>query len=341
MGGPGFQSLENIRVTRSKPDNQPFDKVAVEPTSQWFLRAAKRHPIWLFLLAEVAFFTVASPYFMTVSNLSNVLQQGSYIGFISIGLTLVILTGNIDLTVGSIVGLCGCLSVGLQPHLGLPCAILIAAIAGLLLGSLNGFITEFAGINSFIVTIAGMIGIRGLVFLYTGTESLSSEDDRFNDFGTMAIGPISVTAILSVLIFVTINWILSRTIFGREVYAVGGNRSAAINAGVNVSRDVIITFSLSGLMAAISGISMAAQLSGATPILGEGYELWAVIAVVVGGTTLRGGSGSLLGTLGGVMALAALRNGMNLIHVEPFYVLVITGLALIVAMLADNYSKSR
>ena len=227
------------------------------------MRGAKRYPIWLFLLVEVIIFAFASPYFLTASNLSNVLLQGSFVGFIAVGLTVVMINGDIDLTVGSMAGLCGCLAVGLQ-FLGLVPALLLSLAAGFTLGGLNGVIIEKTGVNSFIVTIAGMIGIRGLVFLYTGGQPLSSDYDQFNDFGTASVGPLSLITILFLALLVSTQWMLSATIYGREAYAIGGNRIAATNAGIKVSRQIIVNFALSGLLASISGIAMAAQLSGAT-----------------------------------------------------------------------------
>lgn len=315
--------------------------LAVEPESRlaplW--RGVRRHPIWIVLLAEIVFFSLISRYFLTVNNLSNVLLQGAFIGFVSIGLTIVMISGEIDLTVGSVIGLCGCLSVGLQT-LGLWPAILLSLAAGVGLGAMNGVIVEKTGINSFIVTLAGTIGIRGLAFLYTGGDSLSALSDDFNDIGGMTVGPVSVVAILFLVILGGMQWVLTRTTHGQAAYAIGGNRSAAINAGIQVARHNIVNFALSGLFAAVCGIAMAAQLDGATPILGQGYELWAIIAVVVGGTKLQGGAGSMLGTLGGVLTLAVLRNGMDLAHVEPFYAFVVTGVTLIAALWLDKYLRS-
>ncbi|HKJ95022.1 MAG TPA: ABC transporter permease [Gammaproteobacteria bacterium] len=294
-----------------------------------------RHPIWLFLAACVIFFSFGSPYFFTPFNLSNILVQSAFIGFLSIGMTLIMINGNIDLTVGSTLALCASLAVGLQDY-GLVVAIAGAVAAGLLLGLLNGVIVVKTGVHSFIVTLGGLIGIRGLVFVYTGENSLSATNMSFLDFGMISFGPISIIAVLFVVLMLAFQWMLSRTRHGREAYAIGGNLSAAENAGVKVSRHIVINFVISGLMAAVAGITMATQMGAATPNLGTNYELWTVIAVVLGGTKLQGGAGSLWGTLGGVLTLGVLRNGMNLMHVQPFYVLVILGLVLILALFVDK-----
>ena len=298
---------------------------------QW----AARSTIWLFLVVAIVFFSWASPYFLSVYNLSNILLQGSFVGFLAIGMTLVMVNGNIDLTVGSILGLAACLSVGLENY-GLGTAIIGALGAGAALGLINGLLVERAGVDSFIVTLGGMIGIRGLVFVYTQENSLSATSDAFTNAGAISAGPISIVAILFLILILGFQWMLSTTCHGRNAYAIGGNRVAARNAGIRISRHVIINFMLSGLLAAVAGIASASQFGAATPDLGDSYELWAIIAVVVGGTKLRGGVGSLWGTLGGVLTLAVLRNGLNLTHVQPFYVLVIMGIALIGALLLDK-----
>lgn len=304
---------------------------ALTGTGNWL----KRNPIWLFLVACIVFFSFGSPYFFTVFNLSNVLVQSAFIGFLAIGMTLIMINGNIDLTVGSNLALCACLAVGLQEY-GLVVALLGAVAAGTALGFLNGLIVVKTGVHSFIVTLGGLIGIRGLVFVYTGEDSLSATSMAFMNFGMMSIGPLSAIAVLFLVLMAVFQFVLSRTRHGREAYAIGGNRSAAENAGVKVGRHIIVNFTISGLMAAIAGITMSTQMGAATPNLGTVYELWTVIAVVLGGTKLQGGSGSLWGTLGGVLTLGVLRNGMNLMHVPPFYVPVILGMVLILALFLDR-----
>jgi ribose transport system permease protein len=328
----------------SQPTDVPLSRpraTAVSASSRsrisalYLRRLAARSTIWIVLAIALVFFSIASPYFLSVYNLSNVLLQGTFVGFLAIGMTLIMINGNIDLTVGAILGLSACLSVGLQPY-GLGVAIGGALAAGAALGWLNGMLVEFTGVDSFIVTLAGMIGIRGLVFVYTQENSLSAISDAFTNAGSMSVGPISLIAILFLILLFGFQWLLSATCHGRNAYAIGGNRSAAVNAGIRVPRHIIINFTLRGLLAAVAGITSASQFGAATPNLGESYELWAIIAVVVGGTKLRGGAGSLWGTLGGVLTLAVLRNGLNLTHVQPFYVLVIMGVALIGALMLDK-----
>lgn len=300
------------------------------------LDMARRNPVWLILVALIVLFSLQTPFFFTVFNLSNILYQAALIGFLAVGLTPVLINGNVDLSVGAMVALSACLAVGLQPIGFLP-ALAIAILACTFLGLLNGFIVEFTGVNSFIVTLAAMSGIRGLAFLYAGDTSLSSPTSDLIELGMMSIGPLSITALFFVALVLVFQFMLSRTAHGRNTYAIGGNRSACENAGVHVQRNVIVNFAVAGAMAGIAGVSMAAQLGAATPSYGAEYELWAIIAIVLGGTSLQGGRGSVIGTFGAVLALAVLRNGLNLIQVSGFYVLVILGLTLIAALALDRH----
>ena len=292
-------------------------------------------PIWLLALGLAAYFAIASPYFLLPSNIANILLQTALLGFLALGLTPVMVSGNIDLTVGAVLGLSACLVVSLEMY-GLPVAIIGAITAGVALGVLNGVIIERTGVNSFIITLGGMIGIRGLAFLYAGDTSLSPLDDQLTRIASLSIGPISTIVVLFVIAAIAFHLLLKHTPAGRYIYAIGGNRAAARDAGVPVSRHVILTFALSGAMAALCGVAMAANLGAATPSFGKDYELWAIIAVVLGGTSLRGGTGSVVGTLGAVAALAILRNGLALLNVQPFYEPIIMGLTLIGALLVDR-----
>jgi ribose transport system permease protein len=299
-----------------------------------------RRPIWLLCAVLVVLFSLQSSFFLTTFNLSNILFQCSLIGFLAVGLTPVVISGNIDLSVGAIVGLSSCLAIGLQP-LGLLPAVAVAIAAATGIGALNGVIVEKTGINSFIVTLAAMIGVRGLAFLYAGDTSLSAIDDRLAEFGHLSIGPVSVISLGFLASVAIVNWVITNTRHGRNTYAIGGNRDAAVNAGIQVSPHIIGNFALSGAMAGICGVAMAADLGAATPSYGKDYELWAVIAVVLGGTSLRGGAGTAIGTFAAVLTLAVLRNGLNLIHVSPFYILVVMGLALIGATIIDSQLNRR
>lgn len=304
------------------------------------LKVIRQNPVWLIGSVLAIFFSMASPYFLTTFNISNILLESALIGFLAVGMTPVIASANIDLSVGSLVGLTACLAVGLQPF-GLSTALIAALAAGLVLGALNGLLVERLGISSFIITLAAMIGYRGLIYAYTGDNSLSPIDDRLTEFSYLSIGPLSMIPIVFLISVVIFQIILKSTIHGRNTLAVGGNRTAAENAGIPVSRTIVLNFALSGLMAAVCGIALAANLSAATPTYGQDYELWAVIAVVLGGTRLRGGIGGLVGTFAAVATLGILRNGLNLTGVSPFLMPVIMGATLIVVLVVDRQMNRR
>lgn len=292
-------------------------------------------PAWLAAIVLVCGFAWASPHFFTALNLGNVLFECSLVGLLAIGLTPVMIGGHIDLTVGSVVGLTACIVIMLQPD-GLTASIVAALGVGALIGFVNGVLVERLGISSFVITLAGMIGLRGLAFLVAGDTSLAAPDDRLYSLGAWSIGPISLITMVFLVSVVVCQWMLRRTVHGRYTYAVGGSRTAARDAGVRVSVHVVANFVLSGIMAALCGVSMASNLSTAAPSYGKDYELWAVIAVVLGGTRMRGGTGDAMGTFGAVLALAILRNGMNLVGVPPFYIPIFMGVALIGALFFDT-----
>ena len=307
---------------------------------QWLAR----NPIWGFILLIFIFFSFANPYFFALQNFKNILVQTSTIGLIALGMTLVMINGNIDLSVGAIVALAASLCVDIQDwHMFagwgdwaiLP-AVLAALAAGTLLGALNGVIVWKTGVDSFIVTLGAMLGIRGLVFVYTKQQSFFASNFAFSDFGSSNLGPLPTLAVLFLLCAIAVHFLLSRTVHGRNTYAVGGNRSAAVNAGIRVGPHMLVNFMIVGFFAALAGITLSSQMGAATPNLGTNYELWVITSVVLGGTKLNGGAGDIIGTMGGVLAIGILRNGMNLMQVPAFYVLVILGVILIAVLFLDK-----
>jgi ribose transport system permease protein len=297
---------------------------------------ALTQPIWLFVIAITIFFSFGSPHFLDVQNFKNILVQTSTIGLIALGMTFVMINGNIDLSVGAVVALSASLAVGLQADLGILPAVVVALAAGIGLGFVNGMIVWKTGVDAFIVTLGAMIGVRGLVFVYTQEQSFFSMNFAYADFGMSTLGPLPTLAVIFLGFALLMHWILSSTIHGRNTYAVGGNREAAINAGIKVGPHMVVNFMIVGFFAALAGVTLSTQMGAATPNLGRDFELWTITAVVLGGTKLAGGSGSIIGTLGGVLAIGILRNGMNLMQVPAFYVLVILGVILITVLFIDR-----
>lgn len=296
----------------------------------------KQQPIWIFVLVCFVFFSFASPYFFDTGNFSNILVQASTIGLIALGMTFVMINGNIDLSVGATLALAAALAVDLQADLGILGAVMVGLLAGILIGALNGIIAWKTGVDAFIVTLGAMIGVRGLVFIYTEEQSFYAPELAYSDFGAMEIAGIPVLALIFIAMVVLSHMVLKYTIHGRNVFAVGGNRSAAKEAGIRVGPHMLVNFIFVGFMAALSGILLSTQMGASTPNLGRDYELWTITAVVLGGTRLTGGYGSIIGTFGGVLAVAILRNGMNLLQVPSFYVLIILGSILIIVLFIDK-----
>lgn len=298
-------------------------------------------PIWLFTLACVAFFSVSTEHFADVGNFTNILIQTSTIGLIALGMTFVMINGNIDLSVGAVVALAASLAVGLQDDLGIIPSVLAGLSVGVLLGFLNGMIVWKTGVDAFIVTLGAMIGVRGIVFVYTEENSFFATDFAYSDFGMSSVAGIPTLAIIFLMFTLLMHLLLTQTVHGRNTYAVGGNREAAQNAGIRVGWHMVINFMIVGFFAALAGITLSTQMGASTPNLGRDYELWTITAVVLGGTKLAGGSGSIIGTLGGVLAIGVLRNGMNLMQVPSFYVMVIMGAILITVLFIDKQVNRR
>ncbi len=300
-------------------------------------RLAADHYVWMLLALVCVFFALLSPHFLTAFNIGNVLTQSAFIGLLAIGMTLVILNGEIDLSVGATLALSAALAIGLQ-NSGWPTSAAIAAglLAGTALGFINGAVVVASGMHSFVVTLGALIGIRGLVFVYTKGNALLVEDFTYADLLEVHVGPVSLTAIIFLGMLAFFQWLLSASRHGREAYAVGDNPEAARDAGVKVGRHKIINFTISGFLAALCGILLSIRLGTAEPQAGRIWELWTIIAVVLGGTRLQGGVGSLWKTLGGVLVLAVLQNGLRLLNTPNHVELIVMGVILMIALGIDR-----
>jgi ribose transport system permease protein len=308
-----------------------------------------RQPIWGFVVLVFVFFSLISDHFLSIGNLSNVLIQTSTIGLIALGMTMVMINGNIDLSVGATLALAANVAIDIlnwQVFGGwggwavVP-AVTAALMVGVAIGALNGIIVWKTGVDAFIVTLGAMLGVRGLVFIYTEEQSFFSMNFAYADLGASTILGVPTLAVVFLVCAALMHLLLSRTRHGSNTYAIGGNREAAVNAGIRVGPHMVVNFMIVGFFAALAGITLSSQMGAATPNLGREYELWVITAVVLGGTKLTGGVGSIIGTLGGVLAIGILRNGMNLMQVPSFYVLVILGTILITVLLLDKQFNRR
>src|SRR5574341_44609 len=271
--------------------------------------------------------------FLTSVNMLNVIRQISIFCILAIGQTLIIITKGIDLSVGSILALCVVLIGGILPHYGVPAAILVALFVGALLGTLNGLGITLGNIQPFVMTL-GMLGIaRGLAFLYTGGMPLPILNKDFLFIGNGYFLGVPLPAIIFVVLLILAALIMRYTTFGRYIYAIGSNEEAARLSGVNVSRIKLLVYTFGGLMTGIGAILYGAQLAVGPPIAGEGYELDAIAAVVVGGTPFTGGEGGMFGTFLGAAIIGVMANILNLTGVSPFVQRLAKGLLIIAAVL--------
>jgi len=297
--------------------------------------------IGIALTFEIILFAVLSPYFLTADNLLNVSLQTSISAIIAIGMTFVILTAGIDLSVGSLVALAGIvttatLKVGLPPGLSLPLAMLTGLLAGGCSGMFAGFLITKFRITPFIVTLALMTIWRGLSFVVTEGRPVWDLPPEFSLIASVRLAGIPVPTLVMLAAFLIAHVTLTRTRFGRYVYAVGGNTEAARLAGINTQKVLVTVYVISGVLTACSAILLAARVNSGQPNAGIMYELDAIAAVVVGGTSLFGGKGSVVGTLIGSFLIGVLRNGLNLLNVESYVQQVVVGLVILLAVMIDQ-----
>jgi ribose transport system permease protein len=293
---------------------------------------------------EFTLFSLLSPYFFSPDNLLNVSLQASITAIIAAGMTFVILTGGIDLSVGSLVAFSG-IAVTSVLKSGLPWeyALPLGIAGGLLLGAASGAfaglcITRFS-ITPFIVTLATMTIWRGIAFVWTDGRPIWELPPPFAFLGSGRLLGVPVPSIIMVLTFVILHVILTRTRFGRHVYAVGGNIEAARLAGIRTGRVLTSVYVLSGTLSAVSGMLLASRMNSGQPNAGLSYELDVIAAVVVGGTSLSGGKGSIIGTFIGAMLIAVLRNGLNLLNVGSYVQQVVVGSVILLAVLVDQFRR--
>ncbi len=277
--------------------------------------------------------TILSPRFLTPLNMLNVIRQISIFGILAIGQTFVILTGGIDLSVGSVLALVVVLVGGILPEYGIPAAIAVGILVGAVIGTINGLGITKGNVQPFVMTL-GMLGIaRGLAFIYTGGMPIPVLDKKFLFIGNGYWLGVPVPAILFILLMIIAALVLKYTAFGRYVYSIGSNAEAARLSGINVDLNKTLVYTISGIMSAIAGIVYASQLAVAPPIAGEGYELDSIAAVVVGGADMFGGQGGMFGTFLGAAIIGSLSNILNLTGVSPFVQKLAKGLLIIAAVM--------
>ena len=306
--------------------------------------ATSRYAVVLLLLVGIfVFFAVTQPDFFTRANIENLLTSSSILFVVSIGMTFVVLTGGIDLSVGSLLALSGIILSELFNDVGLPAplaVVLTCAIAALIGGAVNGVLIGRVGLSFFVVTLGTLSLYRGIVNIWSNTETTyitSSFLDAlaYNKFLGIAY-PIWIMIVTYLVALVVLRW----TYFGRDVYAVGGNITAAKLSGINVARTLVLVYAIAGLCAGIGGIIQAGRLGAASPLVGETTPLDAAAAVLLGGTSFLGGVGGVTGTAVGVLFIGTLQNGLSIAAVSSFWQQVVTGAILIVAIAIDRVQQT-
>lgn len=294
------------------------------------------------LVIMVVVFASMSDVFLTQRNLINILQQSSINAVIAVGMTLVIISGGIDLSVGPVAALSAVLSAALLvAGYPVPIVIIAALAVGLACGFVNGALIAYAGLQPFIVTLGTLSLFRALALLYTGGTPILGLPNEFRQLFSSSIFGLPVPVIVAAVLAVLATILLRKTPLGEYILAVGGNEEAARVSGVPIARTKVITYMISGGLAALAATILIARLGAAEPTLGNLWELEAIAAAAIGGASLMGGKGSIFGTILGAVVLGAMRNGLTLLNVQAFYQLLATGIIIILAMLVDRLARGK
>ncbi|AKA71322.1 ABC transporter permease subunit [Clostridium scatologenes] len=292
------------------------------------------------LLILCIIISVLTPRFLTIPNILNVFTQVSVNAIIAVGMCFVILTGGIDLSVGSTLAIAGAIAASLaQKNVNIVFILVATVIIGGLIGLINGIIVAKGKIQAFIVTLATMTVFRGVTYVYTNGTPISGLGTNFTFVGNGTIIGIPLPVIIIAIVALIAWYVLTQTRYGRYVYAVGGNEDSSRLSGINTDKIKALVYVLSGAAAALSAIVVTSRIGSASPNAGSGFELDAIAAVVLGGTSLSGGEGSLTGTIIGAMIIGVLNNGLNLMNVSPFYQSIVKGLVILLAVMLDKKNK--
>ena len=302
-------------------------------------------PLELRMLALALFIAISlsfmSPYFLKANNLLNLLDQSVVVGIVAIGMTFVILTGGIDLSVGSLAGLTGVVLGLCLHHFPIPIAVALAVLSGAGVGLFSGFLIAYFDLAAFVITLGVMAIGRSLAYIFSGQTSISDIPPALNDLVYTTVLGVQ-TNVLTLLALYALAWgYLTYTKGGRTIYAVGSNREAARTAGLDVLFYSVLPYVVSGALSAVAATLMSAQILSIDPLAGTGLELDAIAAVVIGGASLYGGRGTIIGTLIGVFIMVMIRNGLNLLGVSPFWQGSAIGAIIIAAVLAERLLSPR
>lgn len=312
--------------------------VAARSVPHTLLSTLRNHGILVAFVVLCIVLSLSSEFFLTWNNWTNIVRQTAINGILAIGVTFVILTKGIDLSVGSVAALAGAVGasfVVLPEPSFVGVAVLATLATGLVAGLVNGALVAQFRIPAFVVTLGMLSAARGLVFIFTDGRPISNLSPAFLWFGNGSILGIPVPIVTLVIIFAICSLVLRHTVFGRHVYAVGGSEKAAKTSGIRAARVIGLTYVISGVLASLAGLILTARTTAALPQAGVAYELDAIAAVVIGGTSLSGGRGNLVGTLFGALIIGTINNGLDLLGVSSYYQQVVKGAIIVGAVLLD------
>lgn len=319
----------------------PHSAASSHPLGTMFRWLRTEGTLLVALIVLLAILTAVAPNFMTLGNVLNIVREAAFVGIIAWGMTLVIISGEIDISVGSNVALSSALLGVLVAKQGVPIlpAVLIVLAVGTVIGVFAGVFRALLNVPSFIVTLALYLGLKGLALFITNAFPNSIPSATFNYFGAGFFFGVPVPALVLFLLFLVFLFVSRKTAFGRSVYAVGGNAEAARLSGISVARVRILVFTMTGLLAALVGVLLSARLSSGNPGIGTGMEFDVIAAVIIGGASLAGGRGAMLGTLLGVLFVTVLSNGLVLLGVNAYVQDIASGAIVLIAVLLSSIRK--
>lgn len=305
----------------------------------------KSNVIYIVFVVMLIGLSIFSDSFLSITNITNILRQSSLVGIVALGMTYIMIAGGIDLSVGSTIALAACVSASFSTTMGtvlpLPLALLAGVMVGVLAGVINGYVVAYLGIVPFITTLGMQSIVRGVALVYTSGKPINALTDSYVAIGKSSLFGIPTPAIIFMVLAIITWFFLSKTKYGRYLYAIGGNEEAAIVAGLKVKFLKASTYVVGGALAAVAGIVLSARIAAGAPTSGEMYDFYAIEAVVIGGTSNQGGTGGIIQTIIGVLIIGVLNNGMDLLNISGYYQKIVTGLVVVLAVIIDRNNVNR
>lgn len=294
------------------------------------------------LMSLAMFLSFASPFFLTVENITNLVRHTSIVGVVAIGMTFVIISGGIDLSVGSVLGFSGMTAaILMRDGHNILLAIVAGILAGTIVGAINGVIIYKGKVPPFIATMGAMIVVRGVIMLISGARMVSGLPREFTNFSQFSLFGVPNLFIVWLLVMLLANFLAKHSLFGRNIHAIGSNVEASRLSGIKIQNNIIKVYAFCAFMASIAGIMMTSRLANGVPTGGDGFELDAIAAAVIGGASLSGAEGTVLGTVLGAFIMAMLRNGGTLMGINPFFLEIAIGSIVVAAVLIDKQKNSK